>query len=265
MKKLSILILMGVLLTGIFFCTLSGNEKSLTFVVFGDCHINDTTSSDSTILRKIIQKINKKNLEAQFAVNLGDIVDVGKNIRSYEKAIENYLRLIKNLKIPVYHVPGNHDLMNDKKIQEIYERKIGKLYYCVEKNGVLLVFLNSECLDETQIQWLKKTIAQPFRTKIVFVHRPVFPVYSGFSDIKILPVLKRIFKKEGVSGIFSGHEHMFYIERHNGILQVISGGAGGKLLPAPEGGKSIFHYCVVSVKNGQISVDVESVDVDKTK
>ncbi|HOQ82596.1 MAG TPA: metallophosphoesterase [bacterium] len=147
---------------------LSGSDKPLEFVVFGDCHFNDIDNPDSTILKKIVEEINRKNPDAEFAVNLGDIVVVEKNPVAYDKAIENYLKVIKNLKIPVYHVPGNHDMTNNEQIRKIYENKITPLYYSVKKNNTLLIFLNSECLDESQIKWLRNQLEKPAKTKIVF-------------------------------------------------------------------------------------------------
>jgi len=272
MRNLNYLIFIGFFLMATLSLHLSGSDKPLKFVIFGDCHFNDIDNPDSTILRKITEEINRKDSDAEFAVNLGDIVVVEKNPVVYDKAIGNYLRVIKNLKIPVYHVPGNHDMTDDKQIRKIYEDKIGPLYYSVKKNNILLIFLNGECLDEPQIKWLKNQLEKPAEMKIVFIHKPVFPVspvvpvYSNASDIKIPTQLRKILEKKNVDAVFSGHEHLFYIEKHGKILQVISGGAGAWLLPAPEGGKSIFHYCTVQVENKKISVEANPIDDgDKTK
>ncbi|HPP66713.1 MAG TPA: metallophosphoesterase [bacterium] len=247
---------------------IQGKEQTLTFVIFGDCHISDKDNPDSTILKKIIQKIGQKTPEAQFAINLGDIVAVEKNPIIYEKALENYFTLIKDLKIPIYHIPGNHDMVNDKKIQEIYKKNMGPLYYAIEKENMLLVFLNSERLDKVQIQWLNDILNGSFKTKMVFIHRPVYPVYPVYydiSDIKNFALLRQILNEKNVTEIFSGHEHIFYTQKNGKILQVISGGAGGRLIPAPLAGKSIFHYCAVYVNNGQVSVKAIPIDDNEIK
>jgi len=266
MRNLNYLIFIGFFLMATLLPHLSGSDKPLEFVVFGDCHFNDIDNPDSTILKKIVKEINRKNPDAEFAVNLGDIVVVEKNPVAYDKAIENYLKVIKNLKIPVYHVPGNHDMTNNEQIRKIYENKIAPLYYSVKKNNTLLIFLNSECLDESQIKWLRNQLEKPAKTKIVFIHKPVFPVspvipvYSSATDIKIPTQLRKILEEKNVDAVFSGHEHLFYMRKYGKILQVISGGAGAWLLPAPEGGKSMFHYCIVRVEDKKISVEANRIN-----
>ncbi|MGC9065631.1 MAG: metallophosphoesterase family protein [Candidatus Ratteibacteria bacterium] len=265
MKKLLLLIL---ILLSYFTATSSGSDKALSFVIFSDCHLKNEKVIGEQLLQNIVQKINSDEQDAEFVVCLGDIVGLPEDAKAqqYSAVVEKYLAITSSLRIPLYTVPGNHDLKHGNEASKIFEEKIGPLFFSVEKNGYQLLFLNSEALslnnEGTHLEWLKTQLKKPFQSKIVFMHRPLFPVFTEHAfDTKTMIFLKQMFENHNVIAIFSGHEHLFYQKKYGNILQVISGGAGGTLVPAPKDGKSIFHYCRVKVSKEGITVKPVRVDV----
>lgn len=236
---------------------------SLKFAIFSDCHLQDTKTQSEEIFFKIIEKIKQGQNNLEFVACLGDIIGYPSTIDSskFIKAVDKYLTTIKQLDIPVYTVPGNHDLEGGEKFEKIFQERIGSLSFTIEKKGFLLIFLNSQDFSQEQINLIKNQLEETSLPKLVFMHKPVFPVFKWKItnlDFNTCTKLKKIFEKNNVIGVFSGHEHIFYTRKIGSITQVISGGSGGKLAPAPEGGKSVYHYCIITVKDKNV-VEVEPV------
>ncbi|MCM8815096.1 MAG: metallophosphoesterase [Candidatus Omnitrophica bacterium] len=244
-------------------------SKNLTFAVFGDCHLSDETSLSEKILAKIVEAINTSESNPEFVVCLGDIVAYPVSVDKirYEKALDKYIAYTRMLKVPVYTIPGNHDLEGGREFEEIFQKKMGNFFFNIERKNFLLFFLDSENMSETQISWLREKIKKTHQKKIVFMHKPVLPTFTGKGyglDIKVLVHLKAIFENNNVTTVISGHEHFFYTKKTGKLTQVISGGAGGKLAPAPEGGISNYHYCIITIKdNGSVRVKPVFIKCDE--
>jgi len=243
------------------------HAENLTFVVFGDIHLQDIASDGEKILSRIVENINSHKPKPEFAVCLGDIVGYPSSIDpvKYVNAIDKYLMLTEKLvAIPVYTIPGNHDLEGGEKFRDIFQAKIGPLFFSIEKKGVLLIFLNSEDFSGEQLSWLNNQLKNK-SMKLVFTHKPVFPVFANQNyslDLKTSLYLRGSFMQNNVIAVFSGHEHFFYQKKSGKIMQIISGGAGGRLAPVPENGKSAHHYCIITVTETG-SVITEPVIIEK--
>ncbi len=89
-------------------------------------------------------------------------------------------------------------------------------------------------------------------TLIVAMHIP--PAVEGYRphgtrydyerrSAKLLAILKR----RGVDAVLSGHEHMQHVEDWDGVLLLISGGAGAPLAPFQK-----YGYYRIDVENGKL-------------
>jgi predicted phosphodiesterase len=65
----------------------------------------------------------------------------------------------------------------------------------------------------------------------------------GERSAKFLAILKR----HGVDAVLSGHEHMHHVEDWDGVLLLISGGAGAPLVPFQK-----YGYYRIDVENGKV-------------
>jgi hypothetical protein len=157
---------------------------------------------------------------------------------------------------PLYNVPANHttyDVMSEHVYAEVMTHlptngPAGqeRLAYSVRRGDFLMVFVNtmSTVLGEGRVEteWLDETLRQhaDARYKLVFGHHPVWPV-NGFSGAyqrelehengrRFWDVLRR----HGVLAYFCSHMLAFDVQVHDGILQVLTAGAGTAHLMPPE-------------------------------
>ena len=103
----------------------------------------------------------------------------------------------------------------------------GKKYYSFKpKNGVRFFAIDSNYVDDKQLQWLDKELAASGSDwKIVFFHHPLYSsgATHGSADLQ-RGLLEPMFLKHGVNVAFTGHEH-FYERLHpqKGVAYFIIG------------------------------------------
>ena len=222
-------------------------------MVFGDNRDGDK------IFQDLIAKINQEK-NVSFALSLGDFVSYGK-----EDQYLAYRKLIANLKFPVYHVPGNHDLIGNG--ERYFKKYFGPLYYSFDYEGAHFTIINNafrSYFDHTQFEWLKNDLSTTkMPIKFVFMHRPTFDpseLYKShvMSGRKVVEELMQIFERNKVNYVFAGHIHGYAKAERNGVVYIVSGGAGSPLhLPPAFGG--FYHYLKIKVENGKIQDQVVKV------
>ena len=150
---------------------------------------------------------------------------------------------------PLYHTTGNHTTF-DRSSEAIFREvlrlpangppgQVG-LSYAVRRDDLLLVFVNTcwSGLGEGRVEteWLAATLAQhsDARHRLVCGHHPVFPV-NGFSgpyqrDLEAASGRRfwRLLVEHGVAAYFCSHILAFDVQVHDGVLQVLTAGAGTK-------------------------------------
>ncbi len=227
---------------------------SFSFAVVGDNRDGETT------FRSILNSI-KKDRSIKFAVNTGDLTSLGTKWE-YNK----YKSMTDSSGIVFYNVVGNHDIKNNG--ISTFNSMFGNRYISWESNGTVFITLDNVSqrgLDAGQLSWLKSIMAhQKSKTKIVFMHKPLFDVTGSFPDEVMYPKrlgreLTAMFEKNKVLAVFWGHIHGFGQETKNNILYVLAGGGGAPLyLPQFSGG--FHHFVKVNVKGNKISIDTIKVN-----
>ena len=150
---------------------------------------------------------------------------------------------------PLYHSTGNHtayDTASERVFREVLAHlpRNGPqgqegLTYFVRRDDLLLVFVNtlwSGLGGEGHVEttWLDQTLADhaDVRFKLVFGHHPVHPVQGRISpcELHITPEDGRQFwsvlVKHQVMAYMCSHLLTFDVQVHEGVLQILSGGAG---------------------------------------
>jgi 3',5'-cyclic AMP phosphodiesterase CpdA len=231
----------------LFFLAIATTAHSFSFAVYGD------RQGNSEVFSQLIQKLNADK-SLSFAVSNGDFAVNGRPATYSE-----YSRQLKKIKIPVYQVLGNHDAVGGGRSR--FKKYFGPAYYSFEKNGVLFVVLNNAFkgdFDTEQLAWLKKQLAgSGARYKFVFMHRPVFDPGEIIKDNlmsgrAITEELQSLFEKYRVNYVFAGHIHSYARQEKNGVVYLVTGGAGGRLHLPPEFG-GFYHYVKVTVTDTGIS------------
>lgn len=155
-----------------------------------DTHIVNKTqhwySPDTKIaerLKRIVSHLNAMDPAPDVVLLTGDATD-----RGDPEAYLHLKELLKPLNIPLFVIPGNHDLREGmrKAFQETsYMPKTGFLNYVVENFPVRLIGLDTlvegkghGLICEERCAWLKRALAlYPDRPTLIFMHHP--PVKTG--------------------------------------------------------------------------------------
>ena len=239
--------------------TLAGSGDEFRFAVLGDNRSN----------RPIVQpEPYKQNIRAINLLAPDFVVIVGDLILGYTedeeliiKEWEEFDRVTSEFQMPYYLVVGNHDVWN-KRSEEIYRSRYGRLYYSFDYKNSHFIVLNSEDQDSVnyilgdQLEWLKKDLEAHRETvhKFVFLHKPLWEYEEERTNwnTEIHPLLA----KYGVDVVFAGHWHLYKKSGvRDGVKYIITGGAGAPLSGTEEQG-GFYHFIFVTVKGERVKLAV---------
>jgi predicted phosphodiesterase len=124
---------------------------------------------------------------------------------------------------------GNHDQPTNKNYPPF--NMGGQRCYTFVRQDVRFVVLDSNALDQQQVDWFDETLLgarEPWR--IVVFHHPIYSDGGRHgSNVELRVILEPILLRHGVQVVFSGHEHIYErLRPQKGITYFISG-SGGQL------------------------------------
>ena len=196
-----------------------------------------------------------------FVVVTGDLV----NKAGDTAQIAEYRRIIAKLdrSIPLYSVPGNHDVENEPTPASVaaYVRRIGPDHYSFKAGPLAAIVLNSSlihtpkqapALYDAQLAWLRAELARlkdgGAKHLVVFQHHPWFLENPEEADQYFnIPLERRrlhlsLFRESGVKYLFSGHYHRNAGGRAGEIEMTTTGPVG---MPLGEGSQSGVRVVIV--------------------
>lgn len=214
-------------------------EILLRFVHISDTHYAPTTyqcppSRFDTRrgMTELIQRVNALPFDFDFVLHTGDVA-----YDPHPAIYDEIAPLMAQLKAPVLYVPGNHDHSGTLQTALMGREDIATpLYYETERNGVRLIFLDSNSygevqppagrVSEAQLAWLAERIDQPDnRPIVVAVHHPLIRTHtSQWYDVFMMTVngddVHAILRRAGtrLRGVFFGHVHQDMTFYRDGIL-----------------------------------------------
>ena len=235
----------------------SGNADKPFFFIqladpqFGFAAENKDFALETANFEKAIAAANR--LRPAFVIVCGDLV----NRPGDPAQVAEYLRIAGKLdrSIKLCNVAGNHDVGNEPTAASIaaYKEKFGPDYYCFRVGGLAAFVLNSQVIyfgkpaEELQEQrrWLESELARAkksgARHLVVFQHHPLFIADSAekgaYFNIPLAPRREYLdlFKKYGVSHVFTGHHHRNGLAKDGAVEVVVNGPVGKALGPDPSG------------------------------
>ncbi len=178
------------------------NSSDYSFAVVGDTHYYE---SNPRYLNKIAA--NRSYLGISFIIVLGDLTQAGTKDQ-YDYFYNDY----STCPIPVYVIPGNHDLYNNG--YEHYKKLFGPTVYHFKIGDTLFVFLDTAngTLGDKQILWLETLLqANSHKTKLIFTHYSFFdremqsPTSYGIPEEAYR--IFDLFDRQNVDSVYSGHLH----------------------------------------------------------
>ena len=222
------------------------------FVVFGD------NRGNPEVYKTLLDKIS--SLSPDFVINTGDLITNPGHLYQWEE----FISLSSGYDFPTLFVVGNHDVENERSelmYRDIFTLPGEEIYYSFSSANAEFIILDSEVpgseckIEGKQLEWLKETLqAGAPAHRFVFIHRPFYPDsligrhYGRCLDRypQTRDSLFALLKKNNVEIIFTGHEHFFLKSLHNGIMQIITGGAGAPLYAEEKDG-GFYHFVLVDI------------------
>lgn len=187
------------------------------FVQITDTHLG--YRNHDSITGKIVDKINALPFDVEFVVHTGDIFQ---NNMIEPKVVETYLDLKKSLNVPLYEVPGNHDLLPKKyrRLNKIYAKRIGEKNYIKSVQGVNLVFFYSIPFADMDLpdlndqkEWISKTLENLKDDQVLLFHH--HPTVHDFYNNEMhdswpeemFEFWTKMLNENNVDAVIAGHFH----------------------------------------------------------
>jgi outer membrane protein assembly factor BamB len=166
-------------------CPESANPR-FTFAQITDLHVTDESD---TLIADLTEIAGSK---PSFAVATGDLVNNGQNMDQ----VKTYAAGLKRSPVPVFNLPGNHDVGGGSKDPENYEQFLGPTHYSFDYGGCHFLMINSCDSSETQEKWLSEDLR-------LAGSAPVF----AFQHYHPSNGLMKLLSQHNTQAIFSGHWH----------------------------------------------------------
>ncbi|MEK7631750.1 MAG: metallophosphoesterase [Patescibacteria group bacterium] len=248
----------------------TNRTPSQTFAVIGDNEGSNPVYDD--LIRQIAA-----DSAIQFVLHVGDATSTG---AAAELQALKTLHEKLGLRVPVYMVPGNHDIIDDQATQA-WSKNVGERWRSLDVGNVHLVLLDNADrkvgFPTDELDWLEKDLADsPSRrladsVTILAFHRPFnYPLANILGDDETRTSrasnerFMQILAANPVDYIFTGHVHTaidytMVLERDandriaKSVPVTVSGG-GGQPIQAAFGGllKEKFHALKVEVVGKEV-------------
>jgi 3',5'-cyclic AMP phosphodiesterase CpdA len=234
------------------------SSKPFYFVQITDMHcgVND----NDLRAQKIVKSINELPVDIAFVAETGDITE---NKLEDPSVVSNAVAILSQLKAPVYHVPGNHDIIPGKfdVTAAIYKENFGDLLVEKEYNGVISIFVYTEPLAKNfkipgfdplkQLQ--ESLIRADGKPVLIFHHTPSVEdfyantMHAGW-DPEIRDQWVELLNAYNVKAVFTGHFHRDELHWLGNVPLYVSSSAGDTMNRQRQATYRLYEY-----KDGHIS------------
>src|SRR4051794_7371664 len=180
-------------------------DGSVKFAVMGD------TGSGTQLQRDVGAMMMKYHalFPFDFVLTMGDNLYGREAPQDFERKFAEPYKALLDQKVKFYATLGNHD----QPLQVNYKNfnMNGKEYYRFTKGKIAFYSLNSNYLDQKQVQWLENELGhETAEWKVMFFHHPPYSsAKTHGSDRRLREVVEPIFLKYGVDVVLSGHDHVY--------------------------------------------------------
>jgi outer membrane protein assembly factor BamB len=178
---------------------------------FAFLHITDTHVSrgkNVTPLKETLNRETLANTKPAFIVNTGDVTELGTT-----PEFDAYKEAIAGAPIPIFAVPGNHDVRWAPLGKEAFTLACGPLYRSFDFGGCHFILLDSTVVlehwghfDGAQMKWLADDLRKTGSKKPVFLFFHHWLGREG-TNIDNADELLRLIEPYNVVAAFVGHGH----------------------------------------------------------
>lgn len=240
---------------------LAATKGPFTFAVIGD-----NRSGDRVYAKVVAQMLGRHPL---FMINVGDTIPHPGDRDQWA----HFKELSTPIAIPYFLVPGNHDIDGEQTLQvwrEVNDLPGNELFYRFTVGRNLFVVLNSfspgaeQRIVDEQLAWLASALdPKKYDHQFVFLHHPPFMWKGATHEGEALdryPAerdrLHALLAEKKATIVFSGHEHTYRRTEKDGVVYVVTGGAGSPLY-----GKGSFNHGILLRVDGP-RVEAKVIDRD---
>lgn len=201
-------------------------------------------------LKATVAQINE--LKPAFVIVSGDLIQSYKNADQRKAYLENIAQV--DASIPVFHLPGNHDIPNYKaEAVDQYLEAFGYDRFAFTYNGSAFIGLNStpmlcdndaaKAAAEEQLAWFGKMLKRYRKCNHIFVfsHHPLVlreksaVEHKSAYDEPFRTEYAELMKKYGVAAVFAGHTHITEPTEVDGMPMITVGASSYPLYGAETG------------------------------
>jgi hypothetical protein len=231
MRRLSVLVFLIVglpLVASAQELRLPNKEGSVKFAVIGDS--GEPGKGQTAIAAQMANWRTKYPFE--FVLMMGDNLYGTERAGDYQKKFEIPYKALLSGGVKFYAALGNHDDA-EQRLYKNFNMNGQKYYSFKPKAGVRLFAIDSNYVDDKQLQWLDKELAASGSDwKIAFFHHPLYSSGEthGSADLQ-RGLLEPIFLKHGVNVVMSGHEHFYERVKPQKGIAYFTIGSSAKIRP----------------------------------
>ena len=199
---------------------MSKGSGALRFVQISDSHIGFDKPANTDVaatLRAAIAKIKAEPEAPMFVLHTGDLTHLSKPAE-----FDTLQQILSELSMPVFYVPGEHDILDDDGrayVERFGKGTLGAGWHSFDHGGVhfigLVNVVNLKAgglgsLGAEQLSWLANDVKHLKSSTpiVVFAHIPLWSVYPDWGwgtddSTQALALLKRF----GSVSVLNGHIH----------------------------------------------------------
>ncbi len=241
---------------------LPADKPAFRFVVLGDNRPAGEGQPPTDTFKQILREV--RTIHPDFVLSSGDLLYGNEEpIEAYRTEADQVAALLKELDVPFFNAPGNHEIAEKPEFLAEYVKRFAAPYGSFDFGGYRFAAVCTELLGSKgavrpdEMSWLDQTL-DGSKPAFVFMHRPIFAREAEPGDgarATNHDELAKLFAARRVKSVFQGHDHVYNRQEHDGIEYVISGGAGAPLDAFPQEG-GFFHYILYEVKDGKVTSTV---------
>lgn len=201
-----------------------------------------------------------------FVIMLGDNIYGGKSPADFKQKFQDPYTPLLDAGVKFYASLGNHDETTERLYKPF--NMDGRRYYSFKRGNAEFFALDSSYMDRQQLDWLQSQLSDSRSTwKICFFHHPLYSHARAHGpDTDLRRLLEPLFQAQGVSVVFTGHEHVYErLKPQNGISYFVLGNSGQlrfhDLRPSPETAKGFDTdrtFALVEISENQLYFQVIS-------
>jgi len=208
------------------YSTASTKSEPFSFIYFGDAQ-----NSVRSLWSRIIREAHSDAPKAAFLLHAGDLINVANRDSEWGEWFGGGHWL--NAMMPSIATPGNHEYSKKEVEVEGQEEKLTirnlskhwnptfsfpengpeglkESVYWIDYQGVRIISLNSNELEELQAKWVEQVLSSnPNRWTIVTYHHPMYSSAKGRDNVEIRKLWKPIFDRHKVDLVLQGHDHSY--------------------------------------------------------